>query len=111
MSDEPTRILQQQILDRLGSVETRMASLEERAEKRLAETRPIWERVLTELEAMRQDMDSMRRDMDSMRRDMDNGFRTLGKKTEVLNKQVFEVRTDKGLLAERMEKLKPEPQR
>jgi hypothetical protein len=100
MSDEPTRILQQQILDRLGSVETRMASLDERVEKRLAETRPIWERVLSELEAMRQDMDSMRRDMD-------NGFRTLAKKTEVLNKQVFEVRTDQGLLEERIEKLEP----
>jgi chromosome segregation ATPase len=40
----------QLILARLDSIDTRLATLEEKVDRRLQETRPIWENVLSQLQ-------------------------------------------------------------
>lgn len=54
MSEEPTQRLPngdlQLILARLDSIDTRLATLEEKVDRRLQETRPIWENVLSQLQ-------------------------------------------------------------
>jgi chromosome segregation ATPase len=53
MSEEITRNLPnddlKQILARLDSIDKRLGTLEERVDRRLQETRPIWESVLEQL--------------------------------------------------------------
>lgn len=53
MSEDTTRQLPNdalgQILARFDSLETRLTTLEEKVDRRLQETRPIWEQVLTRL--------------------------------------------------------------
>ncbi|HEY0077702.1 MAG TPA: hypothetical protein VGB73_03580 [Pyrinomonadaceae bacterium] len=56
MSEEPTKHLQngdvKLILARLDSIDGRLGSLEEKVERRLQETRPIWEAVLEQLKEL-----------------------------------------------------------
>lgn len=56
MSEEPTQHLSDgdlgRILERLESIDSRPATLEERVDRRLQETRPIWEGVLEQLKEM-----------------------------------------------------------
>src|SRR5215213_740109 len=63
MSEEPTRNLPQDgvglilarldsIDSRLGNVEVRLTALEDKVDRRLQETRPIWEQVLVRLDAV-----------------------------------------------------------
>jgi chromosome segregation ATPase len=53
MSEEPTQHLPdgdlKQILARLDSIDKRLGTLEEKVDRRLQETRPIWESVLEQL--------------------------------------------------------------
>jgi chromosome segregation ATPase len=55
MSEETTQNLPngngdlRRILARLDSIDTRLATLEEKVDRRLQETRPIWESVLEQL--------------------------------------------------------------
>ena len=53
MSEETTQNLPngdlKQILARLDSIDQRLATLEEKVDRRLQETRPIWESVLEQL--------------------------------------------------------------
>jgi chromosome segregation ATPase len=53
MSEEITQHLPngdlKRILERLDSIDTRLATLEEKVDRRLQETRPIWESVLAQL--------------------------------------------------------------
>lgn len=44
---------------RLTTVETRLAALEEKVDRRLQETRPIWEQVLTRLTAVEERLTKM----------------------------------------------------
>ena len=54
MSEELTQHLPngdlQLILARLDSIDARLATLEEKVDRRLQETRPIWENVLSQLQ-------------------------------------------------------------
>ena len=52
MSEDPTQHFQNGdlrfIRERLDSIDSRLATLEDRVDRRLQETRPIWERALNE---------------------------------------------------------------
>ena len=56
MSEEPTQDLPQdgvrQILARLDSIDSRLTALEDKVDRRLPDTRPIWEQVLVRLDGV-----------------------------------------------------------
>jgi hypothetical protein len=56
MSEDPTQHFQNGdlrfIRERLDSIDSRLATLEDRVDRRLQETRPIWESVLEQLKDM-----------------------------------------------------------
>ena len=104
MSEEPTQDLPQdgvrQILARLDSidsrldnVEGRLLALEDKVDRRLQETRPIWEQVLARL--------------DSLESEVRTGFRRIERNVGTLIKDVLEVRADQRDLEDRMDKLEP----
>ncbi len=98
MSGETTQNLPnsdlQQILARLDSIDTRLVTLENKVDRRLQETRPIWEQVLNRL--------------DSLENEMRNGFRRLERQVGLLAEDVLIVRADQRGLEQRVGKLEPE---
>jgi transcriptional antiterminator Rof (Rho-off) len=64
MSDEDrtaerpdARPFEERLFARLDSIESRLTRLEESAERRAMETRPIWERALAEILAVRKEVE------------------------------------------------------
>lgn len=80
---------------RLGNVESRLSTLEDKVDRRLQETRPIWEQVLARL--------------DSLESEMRTGFRRLERQTGLLAADALKVRADQEDLESRISQLEPKP--
>jgi predicted nucleic acid-binding Zn-ribbon protein len=72
--------------NRMTNVENRMTALEEKVDRRLQETRPIWE-------------------------DVQGQVRKLHTKFDIVIQELYEVRADHVLLAKRVERLDDTPSR
>jgi hypothetical protein len=123
MSEEPTRNLPQDgvglILARLDSIdsrldnlETRLSTLEDKVDRRLQDTRPIWEQVLVRLDAVEGQLvifggrtDGFGKRLDDFGNELRSSLRRFERQIEVLAKDVFEVRTGQRDLDWRMDKM------
>ena len=107
MSEDSTRNLSGDglkiILDRLDSIDSRLTSLEEKVDRRLQETRPIWEQVLSRL-------DNVESKLGNLENGMRSGFRNLERQISVLMESILIVRADHRDLQKRMDKLESDPQ-
>ena len=83
---------------RISNVEGRLSALEDKVDRRLQETRPIWEQVLVRLEGIENRMGSLESEMRI-------GFRRFGRQVGQLAKDVMEVRADQNDLDRRMDEL------
>ncbi|HVF87379.1 MAG TPA: hypothetical protein VM866_07305 [Pyrinomonadaceae bacterium] len=69
VSEEPTEKLndrssfEARVLSELATLGDRLATLEEKVDARLRETRPIWQAVLSRLEVMNSKLDVLGRDL------------------------------------------------
>ena len=77
---------EERVLAQLAAINARLNSLEEQAERKALETKPIWERALTEIIELRQEL-----------RD---GFEGVEDKISVLN-DVLKLRAQRRLTVER----------
>ena len=102
MSEEPTQNLPQDgvrlILARLDAMDSRLSALEDKVDRRLQETRPIWEQVLVRLERLEGEMTGLREDLRS-------GFRRFEGQIGLLAGDTLKVRADQQILEERMGEL------
>lgn len=76
---------------RLDSLDGRLTTLEEKVDRRLQETRPIWEQVLARL--------------DTLEAEMRTGFRRISREMGVVGKDMYELRAAQQDLEVRVEKL------
>lgn len=113
MSEDPTQHLPNDnfklILARLDSIDSRLSNLENNAaaldtrltspedkvDRRLQETRPIWEQVLARL--------------DNLETELRTGFRRIERQVGLLAEDVMIVRADQRDLEKRMGRLEPKP--
>jgi len=99
MSEEPTQNLPQdgvsQILARLDSIDSRLTALEDKVDRRLQETRPIWEQVLVRL-------DRLEGEMTGLREEIRSGFRRFEGQIGLPAGDTLKVRADQRILEERM---------
>jgi hypothetical protein len=79
---------------RFDSVDARLTAVEEKVDRRLQETRPIWERALAEIAELRSELN--------------HGLRRVAREVDVLNRSFLEVRAALLYLDERVTKLEPE---
>ena len=107
------------ILSRLDSLDARMTALEERVDRRLQETRPIWEAVLARLDkieermtALEGRMTSLETRMGGLEKRMDNleldtraGFRRVENLVGKMSSDVLEVRALQSDLERRVDRL------
>jgi arginine/lysine/ornithine decarboxylase len=75
------------VLAQLASINSRLDSLEKQAERKALETKPVWERALTEII--------------ELRREMRDGFEAVEDKISVLNDDVLKLRAQRRLTVER----------
>ena len=90
---------------RFESTDARLTSLEEKVDRRLQETRPIWEGVLVEIAGLRT---TMLEGFEKLRGELSHGLRRVNLKIDVLNHDILEVRADLHYMDERVTKLEPE---
>jgi septal ring factor EnvC (AmiA/AmiB activator) len=113
MSEEITQSLPNDtlrlILARLDSIDTRLTTLEEKVDRRLQETRPIWEKVLARVEALETGLAETRSEVRQGFEKLDDGQRKLERKIEVLNDNMLEVHADLRYMDRRIAKLESEP--
>ena len=99
MSEEPTRDLPQ---DGVELILARLDALEGKAERRLQDTRPIWEQVLVRL-------DGIEGRLDSFETEMRSSLRRFERQVGLLVKDVLQVRADQLDLDRRMDGLEEKP--
>jgi hypothetical protein len=116
MSEEITQPLPNDILKlilaRLDSIDSnvhsldaRLTAVEEKVDRRLQETRPIWERALAEIAGLRAEMQE---GFEKVRGELSLGLRREERQVDILNHDILEVRADLRYLDERVTKLEPE---
>jgi hypothetical protein len=75
---------------RFDIVEARLLALESQAERRALETKPIWERALSEILELKQSLSNVER------------------KIDILSRDIVQVRADQAHVESRLEKLESE---
>jgi archaellum component FlaC len=113
---------------RLDGLDSRLTTLEDKVDKRLHDTRPIWENALARIAETRIEMaegfeklragmsegfGQLRTEMNEgfgkLRTDMEDGLYRVKGHIDVLNTNILEVRTDMLHLDRRITKLEAEP--
>lgn len=110
---EQVLILLRGLDEKLIGLDARLTGLEERVERRLMETRPIWEQVLGKLDGVEKRLDGLDQTVDNLGLNMRAGFKRLERQMGEIAKDVIAVRADQSDLERRMDrledKLAPEP--
>ena len=97
MSEENTqekpdaRTFEERVFARFDAIDARLSALEEKADARVLETKPIWERALTEIA--------------ETRTEMNEHFYNLERKIDVLNGDMLQLRADYSGVERRVSKL------
>ena len=118
MSEEPTQNLPQDgvslILTRLDSIDSRLTTLEDKVDRRLQDTRPMWEQVLVRLDAVEGQlvsfgsrMDGFEKRLDDFGNELRSSLRSFERQVGRLAEDVLKVRADQRGLEDRMDKLEP----
>jgi predicted nuclease with TOPRIM domain len=84
--------------NRISNLETRLSALEDKVERRLHDTRPMWEQVLVRLDAFEKRLDGFEEELRS-------GLSRFGEQVKMLAEDVFEVRAVQRGQAKRMDLL------
>src|ERR1043165_8932568 len=120
MSEETTQNLPQDNLglilvrldsidSRLGNVENRLSTLEDKVDRRLQETRPIWEQVLVRLDGVESNVGGLQSrvqtlegEVTGLREEVRTGFHQVGRYLLKLSEEFMDVRADQRDLEKRM---------
>jgi DNA repair exonuclease SbcCD ATPase subunit len=90
--------LESSVNSRMDSLESQFKALDEKVDRRLMETRPIWQQVLARLDSVDSRLDSMEED-----------FEQIGLKFRTFQNDLLRMQTQDERLADRIEKLANPP--
>jgi hypothetical protein len=96
----------ERIMLRFDSIDSRLRTLEEKAEHQVIETKPMWERALTEIAETRIEM---RENIERVRIEMREGFAKLERKLDVINHELLEVKAEQRRLDSRVDSIEQRP--
>ena len=95
MSEDPTQHFQNGdlrfIRERLDSIDSRLATLEDRVDRRLQETRPIWESVLEQLKDLNVRQAKIENENKDFRRMFRSAFSDLSRVQEDLEERMDKI--------------------
>src|SRR5205085_9647622 len=104
MSEENTqnipdgRSFEERVFARFDAIDARLQRLEDEAERRAIETKPIWERALAEILEVRQGLDEFREEVNSSLHD-------ISRKISVLANDMIQLRADQNHVESRIDNL------
>lgn len=115
MSEEITQQLPNDgirlILARFDSIDTRLTTLEDKVDRRLQETRPIWEQVLVRLDRLEVRLDKVETRLEGVEtglKGVESQVYSLNKKFRIFNEDILKLQDGQDDLDERVRKLEPE---
>ncbi|HKY43854.1 MAG TPA: hypothetical protein VJM50_12250 [Pyrinomonadaceae bacterium] len=88
---------EEKVLAQLESLDTRLASLETREDERAYDTKPIWNRVLTEISELKIEVSEVKTDVSEVKTEVSElhrHMRNFDRKLEVMNKELLQVKAD-----------------
>ena len=91
--------------NRLSALEVRVDALEDKVDRRLQETRPIWEQVLVRLDGVESKVQTLEGGVTELREEMRAGFRRFERAMVAQFTEVSETRGDQRDLEKRMNEL------
>jgi len=104
MSEENTqnipdnRSFEERVFARFDALDARLQKLENEAERRAVETKPIWERALSEILEMQQNLNEFRGEVNDALHD-------LSRKIGVLSNDMIQLRADQTHVESRLDTL------
>ena len=107
MGDNPTqetpdsRSFEERVFARFDNLDGRLTALEDKVDSRLRETRPIWEAVLTRLQAVENHLQNS----DNRLAGLEKEIKAVNRSIKVLHEDVIRVRMEHKDLDGRVEKL------
>ncbi|HJQ34377.1 MAG TPA: hypothetical protein VJ866_19510 [Pyrinomonadaceae bacterium] len=118
MSEDTTRNLpggdMGEVLSLLRSIDTRLTALEEKVERRLQDTRPIWEQVLTRLTAVEERLTAVEEELKNLGirvRKVEDEVDSLGRKFREFNRDILKLQNRDDDISERMDRIEAEHSR
>ena len=79
-----------QILSAVQDLGTRLGNLEQKVEERLYDTRPIWEKVQSDIALLQEGQESLRKDV----RDVRTELRDMNRKFSIFNDNLVQIQAD-----------------
>lgn len=98
------RSFEEKVFARFDALDARLQKLENEAERRAIETKPIWERALAEILETRQGLDEFRIEANDALRD-------ISRKIGVLGNDMIQLRADQTHVESRLDDLESKSQR
>ncbi|MDQ3687186.1 MAG: DUF1664 domain-containing protein [Acidobacteriota bacterium] len=98
-------LIREALRDELRDLKQQFAALDEKVDRRLQETRPIWESVRAELAELREEQKLLRADVG----DMKTTLRNIERRLRVLSSEWVSVKAEQNDMDERLAKLESQP--
>lgn len=115
MSEDRTQQLPndalKQILARFDSLDVRLTALEDKVERRLQETRPIWEQVLVRLTNVEGELVQVKERLTKVEARLENvedEVDGLGRKFNIFNKDILKLQNRQEDMKERLNQIESE---
>jgi hypothetical protein len=111
MSEETTqnmpdgRSFEERVFARFDALDARLQTLENQAEQRALETKPIWERALAEILEVKDEILEVKERLNSLEQLSSQVVR----KIDVLSKDMLTMRADQTGIEDRLDKLESKP--
>ncbi|HEV7860274.1 MAG TPA: hypothetical protein VGO91_16775 [Pyrinomonadaceae bacterium] len=79
---------------KVQSMDNRLGTLEQKVDERLLETRPIWEKVVVDIERLQTNVSQLHEGQETLRREVNTGLRDIDRKFSVLNDNLLQMKAD-----------------
>jgi chromosome segregation ATPase len=79
---------------KVQSMDNRLGTLEQKVDERLLETRPIWEKVVADIERLQTNVSQLHEGQETLRREVNTGLRDINRKFSIFNDTLTQMQAD-----------------
>jgi uncharacterized membrane-anchored protein YhcB (DUF1043 family) len=83
-----------QVLSAVQNLGTRLDSLEKKVEERLYDTRPVWEKVVADIQKLQEGQKQLQEGQEMLRREVNTGLRDINRKFSIFNDTLTQMQAD-----------------
>jgi chromosome segregation ATPase len=79
---------------KVQNMDARLGTLEQKMDERLLETRPIWEKVVADIERLQTNVAQLHEGQETLRREVNTGLRDINRKFSIFNDTLTQMQAD-----------------